>query len=779
MDTRADTSGTTYHNRTYKHAFDVWNEVPLLPQLTGMSCWAAAAAMIVSWRDRIAINPQEMAAGIGQWTAYRDGLHPRDVTALANRWGLFIEPTLYWSVSALRHMLVTKGPLWMGEASPGLHSIVVTGMYGDGTPEGSFVRINDPWPVGQGERYVISFRQLRQNYQMATDTVGIHAQLLHAGGRGTGSAGRFSYEEHESFSLSCPKAIDKHKEINMNEYTYSSPLHPSSSLNHPNPAGVIDARQTYLNTATFSIDPLGSHEGQGDNLFIRWNTLPQNIEAIDVVLHLHGYNEQPANLALLQHKVEISGTDLSLRQRPTLCIIPRGRKISEDELEAERESGHNPNPQRFTFPGLFANDGSGLEQLLAHTLLWFSRTYLGSDDNNGIPIARLIFTAHSGGGAALNKILRLHSLHRACNPHEIHLFDAVYGPPGRQGDGIISWASRHISADRTAGNGNIRPDMNENGGAMRIFYRHDNQGAAQWIAQQLVLPHLLGNIPSNLHSFYRVEPVNIPHNEIPKLLGPALLQNASTDVSSIVIANGNANGIGNVSHLNPGGYGTPIGMFQQYSDPAPCTANNNQYPATLSESQAAGPWVVAGIAAFNTIRDLLAPGPAGEDHPSWSTNITSAIHRYEGNEAPPAFRDTELRAIVFIDSPATPFNDYTSAEFTIKWRHNGFDIDQCRVELTENNGLDSTDLNISFTGVAGDSYEINARDDVARIVINFNGVFNPTGSGNTQFSGRILINGRGEAENLGDLRLTGGDPDNFIYAPLSGAPAGFYLKQKP
>mgnify|MGYP001811661875 FL=1 len=220
-------------------------------------------------------------------------------------------------------------------------------------------------------------------------------------------------------------------------------------------------------------------------------------------------------------------------------------------------------------------------------------------------------------------------------------------------------------------------------------------------------------------------------------------------------------------------------MFQQYANPVPCTAKNNAYPVTLSESQTAGPWVVAGIAAFNTIRDLIAPGPAGEDHPSWSSNITSAIHRYEGNEAPPPFRDTELRAIVFIDSPSTPFNGYTSAEFTTKWRHNGFDIDQCRVELTQNNGLDNTDLNISFTGVAGDSYEINSNDGVARIVINFNGVFNPTGSGNTQFSGRILINGRGEAENLGDLQLTGGDLDDFIYAPLSGAPAGFYLKQKP
>lgn len=103
-------------------------------------------------------------------------------------------------------------------------------------------------------------------------------------------------------------------------------------------------------------------------------------------------------------------------------LIPGGRELTEARFQAEYELGQQPNPRRYIFPGLTDYQGLGLEQLLAHTLRWFSRTYLNGP-TGGIPIDRLIFTAHRGGGVALNELLRFHNVRRACDPHEIHVHD--------------------------------------------------------------------------------------------------------------------------------------------------------------------------------------------------------------------------------------------------------------------------------------------------------------------------------------------------------------------
>src|SRR5262249_5390804 len=114
--------------RSVEEHFDVWHEVPLVHQITGMSCWAAAAAMVVGWRDCIDIDPDEVAQGSGGWEAYRDGLVPEDVKALSEAWGLIMEPPKRYTVQSLRELLERNGPLWVGEASPGLHVVVITGM---------------------------------------------------------------------------------------------------------------------------------------------------------------------------------------------------------------------------------------------------------------------------------------------------------------------------------------------------------------------------------------------------------------------------------------------------------------------------------------------------------------------------------------------------------------------------------------------------------------------------------------------------------------------------
>ncbi|MEW5918517.1 MAG: papain-like cysteine protease family protein, partial [Gemmatimonadota bacterium] len=55
-------------------AIDVRHEVQLVPQLTGFSCWAAGAAMLVGWREQMSIDPSEIARATGYWAQYAAGL---------------------------------------------------------------------------------------------------------------------------------------------------------------------------------------------------------------------------------------------------------------------------------------------------------------------------------------------------------------------------------------------------------------------------------------------------------------------------------------------------------------------------------------------------------------------------------------------------------------------------------------------------------------------------------------------------------------------------------
>lgn len=184
-----------------RERFDIWHEVPLVPQRTEMSCWAAAAAMIVGWRDCLDVAQEDIVRGTGQWASYREGLHPADVADLRRVWRLDAVDDGRVDLPTLRGLLERHGPLWVGEAAPGLHVVTLTGAYGDGTPEGSFLRVNDPWPEGRGERYTLPFAEFARGFRAVADVAGVPACILHAGetdalGRGT----RRSAEYHVAYT---------------------------------------------------------------------------------------------------------------------------------------------------------------------------------------------------------------------------------------------------------------------------------------------------------------------------------------------------------------------------------------------------------------------------------------------------------------------------------------------------------------------------------------------------------------------------------------------------
>jgi hypothetical protein len=129
---------------------NVYYPVPLIPQSTNMSCWAAGIAMILAWRGQMSIDPSTIAANQGG-TSYlpqmHSGLDAND-TAILRRWGFVTEPPQSYTPEGFANLLVRHGPLWVAAAVPGPHIRVVSGIMLGPTAENTAVWINDPWEVG-------------------------------------------------------------------------------------------------------------------------------------------------------------------------------------------------------------------------------------------------------------------------------------------------------------------------------------------------------------------------------------------------------------------------------------------------------------------------------------------------------------------------------------------------------------------------------------------------------------------------------------------------------
>ncbi|HYR06684.1 MAG TPA: papain-like cysteine protease family protein, partial [Longimicrobium sp.] len=130
-----------------EQSFHVTYDVPLIPQQTDMSCWAAGAAMVLAWRDNASIDPAAIGRAVGYVKQYQKGL-PADDTRVLTAWGFTPEHGQTYTVEGFRRLLERHGPLWVASAEPGPHIRVVTGLSGDGTPDGTRVHINDPWEKG-------------------------------------------------------------------------------------------------------------------------------------------------------------------------------------------------------------------------------------------------------------------------------------------------------------------------------------------------------------------------------------------------------------------------------------------------------------------------------------------------------------------------------------------------------------------------------------------------------------------------------------------------------
>jgi hypothetical protein len=337
-----------------------------------------------------------------------------------------------------------------------------------------------------------------------------------------------SYRTSEKFGVAWndvkPNQFAWPRELEFGDFRSAT---PGFELMLETPSVLSGPAERYVNTSTWKINPLRSHGGTGANVLLRWNNVPADARAIDVVVHLHGFIGQ-SNEEMLRTVAGYSGLNLSGRVRPTLGILPRGRLITPDEVrqtqarldELARKSGKKPAKARSdvqTFPGLLSAGGAGLEALITGALQWFAQQRGGGAP---LTIARLILTAHSGGGGALDRLVASHARRRVCNPDEVHAFDALYSEAG----GLKSWVTARLGVDRSRQSS----QLDSLGGALRVFYR-PHTGTQPWSER---VGRSLPPASDPLSRFYRIDCSRLSHFEIPKQFGPLLLRDRTADLSS-------------------------------------------------------------------------------------------------------------------------------------------------------------------------------------------------------------------------------------------------------
>jgi hypothetical protein len=128
-------------------------DVKAIAQSNSMSCWAAAAAMLMSWKTGIQQTDFQAASAAG--THYKEvfqsqsGLFGSDIAGFAKALHMIVEQPQNFTPEGYNKLLAKFGPLWIGTAifSPDhvyKHVRVIRGISWDGTPDNSNLIIIDP-----------------------------------------------------------------------------------------------------------------------------------------------------------------------------------------------------------------------------------------------------------------------------------------------------------------------------------------------------------------------------------------------------------------------------------------------------------------------------------------------------------------------------------------------------------------------------------------------------------------------------------------------------------
>ncbi|MEU0485712.1 N-acetylmuramoyl-L-alanine amidase [Streptosporangium sp. NPDC006013] len=129
-------------------------DVPLVPQPNKTACWAASMAMIESYRrsrerqQSVTVSAAELAEEVGYPLEQSYGWDRLEsVKDFYDFDEIPLTGTQYPSATQWRSWLAAHGPLYVTVGGEPSHAIVVHGISGDATPDGSRLEILDAWDI--------------------------------------------------------------------------------------------------------------------------------------------------------------------------------------------------------------------------------------------------------------------------------------------------------------------------------------------------------------------------------------------------------------------------------------------------------------------------------------------------------------------------------------------------------------------------------------------------------------------------------------------------------
>jgi hypothetical protein len=154
--------------------------VPMFQQ-RGMTCWAAAAAMMISWRARKSMSIEQAISTTGEpyITYFRamKKLPHAEMSNFAYAAGMVCEPMRNYTPKQLYELMANRrSPLYVDTATGGSisHVLVIKRIYGSGGQWNTSVEYNDP---NTGEEDIANFDDFTAKLEGVADS--LVCQIMH------------------------------------------------------------------------------------------------------------------------------------------------------------------------------------------------------------------------------------------------------------------------------------------------------------------------------------------------------------------------------------------------------------------------------------------------------------------------------------------------------------------------------------------------------------------------------------------------------------------------
>ena len=154
------------NNHVNSQNIDIDYEVYLTPQIDNNTCWAASSAMVLSYSTKTSVTVESIKKDVSEALPKVDissGLYPKDTKDVGELLGLSFDYPQCYGVQGFADLLTSVGGpvvFIMENGGGGAHAILVKGMKGDGTADGTIVHYLDPWPPEKGVSGSMTFTDL-------------------------------------------------------------------------------------------------------------------------------------------------------------------------------------------------------------------------------------------------------------------------------------------------------------------------------------------------------------------------------------------------------------------------------------------------------------------------------------------------------------------------------------------------------------------------------------------------------------------------------------------